>query len=69
MVLKTYSLYCWRTRRLLAAQHLSAFEAMVDGDIGRVSSVKLFMEKLFISDKVHNEVVCRFKPLTLLSFD
>jgi len=26
--------YCWRARRLLAARHLSAFEAMADGDIG-----------------------------------
>jgi hypothetical protein len=30
------SLYCWRTRRLLAAEHLSVFDVMSDGDIGKV---------------------------------
>lgn len=30
------SLYCWRTRRMLAERDFSTFEVMLDGDVGKV---------------------------------
>ena len=34
-----HSVYCWRMRRLLAAQNLAAFEKMYDGDIAKVRTM------------------------------
>lgn len=33
--LPSFSLYCWRTRRMLAERDLSTFDVMLDGDLGK----------------------------------
>lgn len=44
-----HSVYCWRTRRLLAEKDLSLLQLMQDGNLGKVCTIMTMLIELFLS--------------------